>query len=56
VLENLRFRDHEDTNRAVSPLKQADDAIVIDNTELDEDEQMDVALGHAIRVMAMAGS
>lgn len=54
VRENLKFRDHEDTHRAESPLRQAEDAIVIDNTELDQEEQMDVALGHAIRVLADA--
>lgn len=54
VLKNLTFRDHEDTTRLESPLKKADDAIVIDNTELTESEQLDIVLGHAISVMASA--
>lgn len=34
VLENMQKRDYDDIHRAASPLKQADDAIVIDTTEL----------------------
>lgn len=52
VLQNLTFRDKEDTSRAESPLKQADDAVVIDNTELTQEEQLDIALGLAISTMA----
>ena len=38
VVEDLRKRDHEDMTRAVSPLKKADDADVLDTTNLDPDE------------------
>ncbi len=41
VLENVRKRDHIDTNRTVSPLKQAEDAVVIDNSDMSMDEQFD---------------
>lgn len=34
VLENMQKRDYDDIHRAASPLKQADDAKVIDTTEL----------------------
>lgn len=34
LLEEIRARDERDTQRAVSPLKPADDAIVLDSTEL----------------------
>ena len=34
VLTNLKERDHIDSTRAVSPLRQADDARVLDNSEL----------------------
>ncbi|MEM9888224.1 MAG: (d)CMP kinase [Bacteroidota bacterium] len=44
VLENLRHRDHIDTSRADSPLKQAADAIVVDNTNLTQAEQMAMVL------------
>lgn len=39
VISNLAHRDKIDTERADSPLKQADDAILLDNTELSKDEQ-----------------
>lgn len=41
VLENLLLRDRIDSTRAASPLRQADDALVLDNSELSLDEQFD---------------
>lgn len=41
VLENLLLRDRIDSTRATSPLRQADDALVLDNSELSLDEQFD---------------
>ena len=32
VLEDVRQRDDQDTNRALSPLKPAEDAVVVDTT------------------------
>ncbi|MFU8813404.1 MAG: (d)CMP kinase [Balneolaceae bacterium] len=40
VQNNLEQRDHTDSNRQADPLRQADDAIVIDTTELSFDEQV----------------
>lgn len=44
VKDNLNRRDYIDMNRDVSPLRQADDAIVIDNTELTREEQLEIAI------------
>ena len=44
VRENLAMRDHIDSNRADSPLKMAEDARVLDNSYLHQDEQLDLAL------------
>ena len=44
VRNNLQTRDHIDSTRKGSPLKQADDAEVIDNTNLTQEEQLDIAL------------
>lgn len=44
VLENLLLRDRIDSTRATSPLRQADDAVVLDNSELTLDEQFDFML------------
>ena len=41
VRQNIRKRDHIDSTRADSPLKQAEDAIVLDNSKMTVDEQMD---------------
>jgi cytidylate kinase len=47
VRNNLEMRDYIDTNREISPLRKAEDAIVLDNTELTPDEQFEIALGWA---------
>jgi len=44
VQHNLEMRDYIDSNREVSPLRKADDAIEIDNTHLSMEEQLDIAL------------
>jgi cytidylate kinase len=42
VLANVKERDDRDQNRAESPLKKADDAIVIDNSNLTREEQREL--------------
>jgi len=44
VQKNLIHRDSIDSNRAISPLKQATDAIVIDNSDLTMEEQLKMAV------------
>lgn len=44
VFENLAHRDYADTTRKESPLVRADDAIILDNTDLTQQEQLDFAL------------
>lgn len=34
ILENIKFRDHNDKNSDIAPLKKADDAILVDSTGL----------------------
>src|SRR6185369_13288840 len=43
IKNNLEMRDYIDANRKVSPLKQATDAVLLDNTNLTEKEQFDLA-------------
>ena len=40
ILENVLQRDHIDQTREVSPLKQADDALLLDNSNMTREEQM----------------
>jgi len=44
IFENLAHRDYLDTTRKESPLVRADDAIILDNTHLSEDEQLEFVL------------
>jgi len=44
VFENIAHRDYQDTTRAESPLVRAEDAIILDNTDLTPDEQLMFAL------------
>lgn len=44
VKNNLELRDYIDSHRDVSPLRKADDAIVLDNTNLTPKEQFHKAL------------
>jgi len=44
VLKDVNDRDYRDTHRAESPLRQAEDAIVVDNSNLTPDEQMKVII------------
>jgi len=41
VVENIKQRDYIDENRDVSPLRKADDAIVLDNSNMTREEQLD---------------
>ena len=41
VLADVNDRDYRDTHRAESPLRQAEDAIVVDNSNMTREEQMD---------------
>ncbi len=46
VLKNVKERDELDTHREVAPLRQAEDAIVIDNSHLSKDEQNALLLSY----------
>jgi len=44
VKANLEQRDYIDTNRKEDPLRQAEDAKVLDNSELSKEEQIVIAM------------
>ena len=44
VKANVDKRDYEDTHRKESPLIQGKDAIVLDNTNLNEEQQLEFVL------------
>lgn len=52
IERNVRERDRADMSRAVSPLRQAEDAIVLDNSHMSVEEQMEWFLREYERVLA----
>jgi cytidylate kinase len=54
IQANLEMRDHIDSTREFSPLKQAHDALVLDNSNLTRDEQLELALSWAQERIANA--
>lgn len=44
IFENIAHRDYSDTTRKESPLVRAEDAIILDNTNITPDEQLAFAL------------
>lgn len=56
VKSNLEMRDYIDSNREVSPLRQAKDAIVLDNTSLTMEQQLKYALGMAENAIEKANA
>ena len=49
ILVSMRARDRLDSTRELAPLKAADDAIIVDNSELDEDQVL-------FKVLELAGA
>jgi cytidylate kinase len=54
VFESLAHRDYQDTTRTESPLMRADDAIILDNTNLTPDEQLEFVLNKVRRSIKQA--
>ena len=44
ILENVTSRDHFDETRSESPLRRADDALLLDNSFISREEQMNWVL------------
>jgi cytidylate kinase len=45
VKSNIEMRDYIDSHREVSPLRKAEDAIVLDNSNITPEQQLELALG-----------
>jgi cytidylate kinase len=54
VFDNLAHRDFLDTTREESPLVRADDAIILDNTTIDQAQQLDFALARILPLINKA--
>jgi cytidylate kinase len=51
VKSNLEMRDYIDSNREISPLRKAADAIEIDNTNITMEEQLGIAINLAKKII-----
>ena len=51
VKSNLEMRDYIDSNREVSPLRKAEDALLLDNTNITVIEQLDIALKLVAKIL-----
>ena len=51
VKSNLEMRDYIDSNRQVSPLRKAEDAVLLDNTNITTIEQLDIALKLVAKIL-----
>lgn len=49
VLSEMKTRDHNDSTRSLAPLKQADDAVLIDTTNMSASDVLDAVL-YAVRL------
>jgi cytidylate kinase len=56
ISENLQHRDLIDTTREHSPLKQSDDALVLDNSNMSRETQLDIALQWAQERISQANN
>ena len=51
VLKNVQERDYIDSNREVSPLRKANDAIEFDNSDMGLDEQFERIYNYTLRII-----
>ena len=52
VMDAIAARDHDDMNRPVAPLKQADDAVLIDSTRM----AIDAVVDHIVELAISRGA
>ena len=51
VLDNIAMRDSNDTSRKINPLKMAEDAILIDNSQISLEEQSILIFSHIDKIL-----
>jgi cytidylate kinase len=52
VLDDLRIRDQRDSDRAAAPLRPADDAVILDTSDMDVDAAVVAAADHVQAALA----
>ena len=54
VLQDINYRDEQDTRRAAAPLKKAEDAVLVDSSEIDFEETFAVLCDLVIRTLSVS--
>ena len=54
ILSNVKERDYIDSHRSVSPLKMANDAILLDNSNMSLDQQREWLIDKAKEVISLS--
>ncbi|MEG1996440.1 MAG: (d)CMP kinase [Oscillospiraceae bacterium] len=52
LLEDIKKRDYNDSTRAISPLKQADDAVLADTSDLNLEESIELVKSIILKKIA----
>ncbi|MEY3599156.1 MAG: cytidylate kinase, partial [Bacteroidota bacterium] len=56
IEKNIASRDAMDTSREIDPLRQAEDAVVVDNSNLTLEEQFQFVVGQAVKRIEMVNA
>lgn len=51
IMEDIKKRDENDRNREIAPLKQADDAVLVDSTNMSVSEVVEFMAAEALKMM-----
>src|SRR5699024_3868896 len=54
VINNLAYRDHQDTTRKESPLTKAKDAVLLDTSAMSEQQQLDFVINEVKKAVNSA--
>jgi cytidylate kinase len=54
IKQDIIKRDHQDMTRATAPLKQAEDAVLVDSSDMTIDQVVEAIIGHYYRVKGEA--
>ncbi len=52
LVQNIKDRDHYDSNREISPLRKAEDAIEIDTTNITIEQQCNLIIDYAKKILS----
>ena len=55
IREDIIRRDKQDSERAIAPLKQAEDAILLDSSDLSIDQVIEAVTGYFDRIRRQEG-